>query len=728
MTHIDFETFSTAGYRWDPEAQKWERLEGASASGLPGVGAEVYAMHPSTRVICIVYNGTRWRPGAPDPVELLDHVRAGGILTAHNSQFEWWIWRGVCVRKHGWPELPLANILDTAPRCRAWGIPGSLAESSRVLGLADQKDKRGPALIRRFSIPRNPTKLDKRLVTLPHDDPEAAEEFEQYCEQDVAVETALDAALPQLTPTEQRVWELDQRINVRGVPVDVASVDAACEVLRQADRVLNSEIKRITGGAVETHAQRTRVIAFCASQGVHLTGYTADQIAAALEGNSMFQLGTKVAVDGALDRGDLPPVVRRVLEIRQQLGSTSTGKVWAFATHVTAEARIHGTTLYCGAHTGRWAGRVIQPQNMPRGDADSCLPPGEKWSPDVTDRFLADLQCRDFVALQSRWGDVLRCMAASLRGLICASPGHELIASDYTAIEAVVLAVLAGEQWRIDVFRTHGKIYESSAAKITGKSLEFYAEHKERTGSHHPDRALGKTAELASGYQGGVNAWKNPSWDATKFFTSDRCEEYRDRWERDKRRDQYTLQDYAVQCQVWAWRRASPMVVKLWEGLETAALNAIRDPGMAQRYRLLSYVMEPDGVLYCQLPSGRRIAYHRASIGVGRFGKPNIVFWGNNSDRLKGPIGWIKMDTYGGKLTENATQAVARDILAHGMLGLDAAGYPIVMHVHDEAIAEVPEGFGSVEEYERIMSDMPTWARGWPIRAAGGWRGKRFRK
>jgi DNA polymerase len=245
-----------------------------------------------------------------------------------------------------------------------------------------------------------------------------------------------------------------------------------------------------------------------------------------------------------------------------------------------------------------------------------------------------------------------------------------------------------------------------SASILTGTPLEEYLRYKKENDSHHPHRKRGKVAELASGYGGGLGAWK--AFGADEFMT-----------------------DEEIQDAVRAWRAASPMVTALWWGLQDAALAAITNPGYCYSYRGLSFGVSGD-VLYCQLPSGRRLTYHQPRIyqKTMPWGKQTtcVTYMGWNSNYLNGPVGWMRLETYGPKLTENVVQAVSRDILAHSMTQLDAAGYPIVLHVHDEIVAEVPQGWGSVGEFEQIMGRMPVWAVGWPVRAAGGWRGRRYRK
>jgi DNA polymerase len=308
-------------------------------------------------------------------------------------------------------------------------------------------------------------------------------------------------------------------------------------------------------------------------------------------------------------------------------------------------------------------------------------------------------------------------VSGCLRGLFAAAPGWDLICSDFSAIEAVVLAELAGEEWRQEVFRTHGKIYEMSASKITGIPFEDFAKYKKETGQHHPMRKkVGKVAELASGYGGGLGAWK--AFGADEFMTDD---EIRDN--------------------VKAWREASPAVKAFWYGLQDAAFMAVQNPGHCYSYQAprTAHGQPPaiiygvkDDILYCRLPSGRNLTYHapRLEPDTDYYGRPTLrlTYMGWNSDYKKGPIGWTRLDTWGGKLTENVVQAVSRDLLAFAMPPLERAGYPIVLHVHDEIVSEIPAGSGDVAEFEKIMSTVPAWAEGWPVKAAGGWRGKRYRK
>ena len=310
-----------------------------------------------------------------------------------------------------------------------------------------------------------------------------------------------------------------------------------------------------------------------------------------------------------------------------------------------------------------------------------------------------------------------------MRGLFTAKPGHRLICCDFSAIEAVVLACLSRCQWRIEVFETHGKIYEMSAANITGKTLQFYLDYKEQNGTHHEDRKkIGKIAELASGFSGWVGAWR--AFGATQS-------------------------DDELKQLILAWRDASPEIVEFWGGqfrqigakpwdavpelfgLEGAAIAAIQQPGKCFHVGDISYGVYND-VLYCRLPSGRFLHYWRPRLiptedRLKRGPAVKITFEGYNSNPMKGRIGWSRIETYCGKLTENVVQGVAADIQAEALVRVENAGYPIVMHTHDEIIAECPDGFGSWQEMADIMSQRPDWASWWPIKA-DGWEHHRYQK
>lgn len=720
LPDFDFETYSDAGFIYDAAAQKWGNIEGSAKKGLEAVGGFVYSEHPSTEILSLAYNlkdgrGPRlWLPGMPAPLDLFNHILQGGLLEAANSGFEFAIWKNICHKRMGWPELPLEQLRDTLAKSRAHSLPGALGKAADVLQVKDQKIGEGKRLIQKFSVPRAPTKKDARLRINPYD-PDATEDAQllyEYNLGDIKAESAVSACIPDLSPYELKMWLLDQKINFRGVAIDHEAVAACIDIVRQATQKYTAELIAITSGQVQTSGEISKLGKWVESQGVYMHGMTAED------------------VEKALARTDIPPHVRRVLEIRASLGAASVKKLYALSRRLCSDNRIRDIFAYCGAdRTGRWAGRGPQPQNLPnsgpavvRCDPASgcghyyvsqdkcpwCSTPSwaaadEEWSIGAVEDALEVIKYRKLEYVERVFGDAIAAVSGCLRGMFIPATGKDFLCSDYSAIEAVVLAALAGEEWRLEVFRTHGKIYEMSAAKITGIPFEDFAKHKQETGQHHPMRKkVGKVAELASGYQGGLGAWKNFGADA--FMTDDE-----------------------IRTNIKKWRAESPMIVKFWYGLEDAAISAVQNPGHCFSFRGLTFGVKDD-VLYCQLLSGRKLAYHQPRIhrDVTPWGKEvsKLTYMGMDSVTKQ----WVRIDTYGGKLCENVVQATARDILAEALINADAAGYDPVMHIHDEMVTEVPEGFGSIEELERIMATLPEWCKDWPIKAAGGWRGKRYRK
>lgn len=722
---LDFETRSEAGFIWDAAAGKWAALPGAPSArkGLPVVGAAVYATHPTTDVLSAAYDlggGPRlWRPGNPPPTDLWLHVIQGGLLEAWNSSFEHWIWNHVCVPRYGWPGLPLRQLRCAMARARAHALPGSLEAAGRVVGAEQQKDPDGGRLLKKFSMPRNPTKNDPRLWIPPDPaDPDTAKLY-AYNVQDIVAEADISARCPPIEGEELEYWLADQAINYRGVAVDLASVENCIAIIDEAYAAGNARLYELTGGAVARASEVARLTAWLHGQGVHMDSLDEEHVTAALE-------------------RPMPPAAYEVLTIRAAIGSAAVKKTYAMRNQCAPDGRLHDLFSYHAARTGRATGNGPQPTNLPNSGPEvrecgccgrhhgktlpACPWCGQRpatgrqveWNADATADALEVIGTRSLAALTYFFGEGLPIISACLRGLFVSAPGHDLICSDYSSIEAVVLAEIAGESWRREVFQTHGRIYEISAAKITGIPFDEAV--------RHPRRKLGKVAELASGYQGWIGGWK--AFGADEF-----------------------LSDEEIKQAILAWRAASPAIVELWGGQERnwvperygcegQAITAVQYP------RGDHHVMRLDGtysgvsfhcfrdILYCTLPSGRRLTYHRPRLRESerRPGTLALSYEGQNTNPKNGPVGWIRMDTWGGRLVENIVQATARDILRRATIALEAAGYPIVLHVYDEIVAEVPEEVGSIEEFERIMGTMPEFAADWPVRAKGGWRGKRYRK
>ena len=730
LADFDFETYSEAGFWWNSHSQKFETPPNSMKKGLPSVGAAVYSEHPSCEVLSMAYDlkdgkGKRlWRPGDMPPVDLFAHLASGGLLEAWNISFERWIWKNVCVPKYNWPPLPFDQLRCAKAKSHAYAIPGGLDAAGNIMNITNKKHKDGVRLLNKFSMPRNPTKTNPSTRTRIQDDPVDAQLLYAYNLQDIAAEAELSSLMPDLNEKELEFWLRDQAVNFRGVQLDRDMILSCINILQQAENKYNTELKTLTDGKVSAASEVKKMRDWLAEYGILSPTLGAD------------------VLDDLLAIETISGKPRRVLEIRQMLGSASVKKVYSMLNQMTRENRVHDLFVYHSARTGRAAGSGPQPQNLPNsgpsvkhcskcekyfgnhcslrcpwcGDDTAGTSAMHEWNAQAMECALETIATRNLAWVEIFWKDAIDVISACLRGLFISAPGKDLICSDYSAIEAVVLAALAGEQWRMEVFRTHGRIYEMSASKITGIPFDEFMRHKKDTGQHHPMRKkVGKVAELASGYQGWIGAWKQ--FGADEFFDEEQ-----------------------IKSAILAWRKASPAIVEMWGGqqknwqtcyygLEGAAIQAFMQPGREFSYRDITYINHRN-TLFCRLPSGRYLTYHEPQLSHSfkRQNTMELSFMGWNTNPKNGGIGWIRMSTYGGKLTENVVQAVARDILANAIVNLEKAGYPVVLHVHDEIVCEVPEGFGSVEEFETIMSTLPEWAKDWPVKAHGGWRGKRYTK
>lgn len=742
----DFETYSEAGYRLTADGKVQSILGPGKTGGLPVVGTPRYAEHPSTEAVVLRYDlkdghGMRyWRPGQPNPMPLLDHVERGGELAAWNVAFEWYVWNCVCVPQYGWPPLALEQLYCDMAKANRYALPGKLEVAAQVTGGA-QKDKTGKALIQKLSRPHTPTKKRPSPRWTRETAPEDFAAFDEYCADDVRAEDGVSAHTPELTPEERRIWLADQRINARGVQVDTVALADCMAVLALTEQRFTAELRELTGGEVPS-VDGPKLGEWLALSGYPLPNMKAETVQDALDG--------KLA--------PLPPgPCRRALEIRALLSSANIKKLRTLSLQVSRDGRLRDQYQYCGARaTGRWSSGGVQLQNLTAkgpelGECEAC---GElfgwqgqavpcprcgagdwltrhagEWEGELAvrgvERALQDTSRRDLDHMLRVWGDPIAALCGCLRGLFIAAPGKQLICVDFTAIEAVVLACLARCMWRVDTFASGRSIYLESVSRITGTSYEEYEQYKRERDTHHPDRKLGKVAELASGFAGWVGAWIK--FGALKYMEED-----------------------AIKPAIKAWHAASPEVVELWGdqyrkhpdrwewtqeffGLEGAAIQAVMFPG--QPFSLtqcdVTYVVHDD-VLWCVLPSGRRLYYHRPRVTPTQDRLNRGPYWSlsveqYNTNAQKGPVGWHRQELWKGILVENVVQAVARDLQAAAMVRCEDAGYTVVMHTHDELTAEVPEGQGSVEHMAQLMTERPAWASWWPIKAAG-WAGRRYRK
>lgn len=580
---------------------------------------------------------------------------------AYNAAFEWY-----CLSKFLGLPVP-ANWLKEW-RCTMFhglycGFTAGLGPTAKAMGLPQDKRKMsvGSSLIKLFCTPTKPSKKNgNRTRTLPHHEPEKWELFKEYCIQDVEVEKEIESRLSSfpIPASEQKLWELDQQINAYGVRVDQQLIEGALYIDDLATATLTEEAVKITGLANPNSSQQ-------------LTKWLADK---GLEVENL----QKDTVTNLLDSTE--GEVKRMLEIRQELSKTSTKKYVAMESAVCDDGRVRGLLQFYGANrTGRWAGRLVQVQNLPRnyldtlGHARECV------------------RAKKVDALKFVYGNVPDTLSQLIRTAFIPSEGNILLISDFSAIEARVIAWLAGEQWRLVVFNTHGKIYEASASQMFGVPLELI----KKGNPEYALRQKGKVAELALGYQGSSGA----------LISMGALEG--------------GLTEEELPDIVRRWRSSSKRIVDLWYSLENAALSVMRT-GQPAGVRGLILARESDirnglDFLTITLPSGRKLYYVKPFLSENDFGKEALHYFGLNQTTKK----WEKQSTYGGKLVENCVQAIARDCLAVTLKRLAVLGYQTVMHIHDEVVLDVPNNQADLDMVASIMGTPIGWAPGLPLTADG---------
>lgn len=730
-------------------------------------------MHPTTEVMCFCWNFSEdpieqvyeWQAGfphlgidqSPFPQELADRIAAGEILEAHNAFFEW------CIYNHVWrkmlpdlPELPLSQIRCSAAKAAAFALPRALDKAIAALGLPQKKDMGGSANMLKLAKPRKPTAEEKRHFKAQGIDPETVVLFledremilrnTQYCAQDVRAERGLSSVLRELPPRELEFWQMDLRMNARGITCDMALVHIAIKLAEEDTDRQNAELKKLTGGAVEKASGRVKFKQWMHDNGVKIPNTQGAVIDILLGHDPEDEEATaelRMELRGLTEA--LTPKTRRALEIVRDVNRSSVAKYKQMVIQVSEGNRLRDMMLYCGAaRTGRWSGKGVQPHNFIRGYSE------------IMQEVCNDILKADPERLRLLYnGSVLEVLSKATRGAMVAAYGKKLMVADFAAIEARVLLWLANAMTALDVFYRGEDIYLDMASAI----FKYPCTNKD---DFPFERKVGKAAILGLGYQMGWEKFedecrnKNGITDQEPKFFKDVVRVYRE--------------------------ERFPEVKSFWYDLNEAAIQAVRqyDPktmskGPRIQCRRLAWFMWGQ-FLHMELPSGRLLSYfrpliktrvtymfpalnergHECSVMVSGpadlteaaakrkaqslakiaakqlipngsptvFKSDTLTFMHENSVTRQ----WERKETYGGELVENATQATARDLMAEAMLRVDNhPDYDLLLSVHDEEIAECDEDKGSVEEFEALMEELPDWAEGCPVDAEG-WEGYRYRK
>ena len=617
-------------------------------------GVYAYADSPAFEILLFAYSFDGGETqiidlaqGEKFPAEVEDAIFDVSVTkTAYNANFE-----RTCLSKYFGRYIPPESWHCSAVQAAMLALPRSLEDVGRVLGLDEQKMKEGKELIRYFCVPCKPTKANGgRTRNLPCHAPEKWELFKTYCKRDVDVEKSIRRKLHNfpIPESEMELYRLDQRINDRGVLVDMKLVRNAVSCERLHKEVVTKRAYELTG------LENPNSVA-------QLKGWLGDM---GMEAESL----SKKAVAEMIAETD--GEVEELLRLRLLMAKTSVKKYEAMERSVCSDGRVHGLLQFYGANrTGRFAGRLVQIQNLPQN-------------------HLPDLELARDLVKQGRFEDIEllydstpNVLSELIRTAFIPKPGCRFVVADFSAIEARVMGWLSGEEWVLDVFRGDGKLYEMTASRMFGIPMA-------EIGKGSSERAKGKVASLACQYGGSTGALV--SMGALDMG----------------------LTEDELPPLVAAWRKANPHMVQFWWDVDAAAIKAVTEK---QKTKVGKIIFEyKSGILFITLPSGRKLSYVKPRMAVNRFGRDGLTYEGISENKK-----WSRIETYGPKLVENIVQGTARDLLAEAMLRVEKKGYPIVMHCHDEIIAEVPEGIGSVDEMCEIMAIQPKWAEGLPLRADG---------
>ena len=698
-------------------------LETRSPVDLKRSGAYRYFEHPMTEVLCAAWavddgpvNG--WVPDRlyqPNFNQLCDALSDPSVeISGWHVNFERQGFNWVMGPMHGWPVPSLDRFRCTAAQAAAQALPRALENVADVLRLPQRKDLDGAKLMMQMARPRKARKGENR--TEVHWNDGDLDRLVEYCKTDVEVERAVRKRLKPLSAAEMRLWRFDQLINDRGITIDRDLVDDMIAIVDQESERLNEKLCRMTNGAVEKCTQTERLKVWLADRGVHT-----DSLA-------------KTVIDSVLAK-EMPGVCREAILSWQEASRASVRKLAAANACVGGDGRARGLLLFHGATTGRWSGQLLQPQNFTRGS-------GLVQNQDIA---IDCIKTRDPRVLDWGWGHPLTAVSDCLRGIMVAGEGNDLISGDYTNIESRITAWMSHDENKLEKFRRQDdgsgeEVYKLAAASIYHKPVADVTKQERQTG---------KTAELALGFGGGVDALAamamNYHIDMAEAF--DALHSAADKGEREKVAKAYddcmakgnNLRQLsenawkACRYTVRAWRRAHPATTDMWDQFHSAAWHAFDEPGTEHKAGRVTFKRD-GGFLWLTLPSGRSLSYPTPGV------ESRIVPWSDkrqpeHEQEHRDMLTVLAFEGkhrrrdafYPGLFFQHAVQATARDLLAVGMEHVEAAGYPVVMTVHDEAISEVRKGVGSLDHFLQAFTMMPTWASGLPL-LAGGWRGYRYRK
>jgi DNA polymerase len=604
------------------------------------------------------------------------HIHAGGKILAHNAAFDRLVFREILGPRHGWPIPEIAQWRCSMAMSLALALPGSLDGAGKAMSLKHLKDQAGKRVMLQMAKPRKARKDEDPDGIYWHEDAAQTERRDSYCKDDVNSMRDLFYSFWPLSDEEQRVWEMDQRINDRGFHTDAKLLNAMRKTILAAGVDINSQIKKATGGAVETVDKVERLKTWLRDV-CGLPVKTLD----------------KTAIPLLIANPKTPKLAKEVLELRAAGAQAAVKKVDAFLERRSADGRVRGAFVYHSAGTGRWSSRGAQVHNLKRMTEES---------PAAIEATVSDLLTGDYKLLKTKYARPLQVIGNNIRTVICAAPGNVLVGADFSGIEARITAWLAGEERKLKVFRDYDAgigpdPYVVAAAGIYGIPA---------AGIVKAQRQVGKGAELAFGFQGGVNAYKK--FVADGAFTDEEIDGFKVRW-----------------------RKLHPNIVAFWGALKYASDKIAKQA--VQVKRGVERTIEPipvrniwfeynNGFMFVVLPSGRRISYpeidraHRprefyyiekSADRDSSIGQLSACFMDNSSGR------WHRVFLYGGMCLENLVQGIARDLLAEAMLRVEKAGLPIVGHVHDECLCEVPAKHAAkvAQQFTKLMTELPSWAR-----------------